>query len=215
MAAAPLAIYGLVVIQSRYVAAAMVLLLLASLAGARVSRARLPAHTILGITAAALIVQAVPIARAVIQHLTGEVVTLARGGTVVNAPWEIPRSLRGLGVRRGDALAIVGTRIDEPDGTIGFANGFPDWARIGGYRVVAVFPDALDYWTASEDGHARADQQLRAIGVKAIITPTIFRGGTRRWHPVGNGHFAHLLDESGGGADTPAGSTRAPPGAPR
>ncbi len=92
------------------------------------------------------------------------------------APAQVAAGLRAMGVRGGDAVAVIGT-------------AFPDyWARLARVRVVAEVPDEAvrAFWTAPPGAQRRTLRALASAGVRAIVTEDVPPGHVPRgWRRVG------------------------------
>jgi hypothetical protein len=81
------------------------------------------------------------------------------GATTAHAQWQVAESLRLMGLRPGDRVAVVGS---------GF-NAY--WARLARAKIVAEIPrDAVaDFWAADEQGRGRAVAALAATGARIVV----------------------------------------------
>ena len=91
---------------------------------------------------------------------------------------KVVSELRGLGIRQGDRLAIVGPGF----GTIG-GPGFESYdIRAAGARIVAEIEDDQGFWRMKPEELEKLEGRLQAIGVRAIVaTDAPARGEASNW----------------------------------
>jgi hypothetical protein len=94
-------------------------------------------------------------------------------------------SLRNLGVRSGDRLAVVGFPFN------------PLYAHYAGMRLVAAIPATDDVWNMRAEEWKAVGERLTEIGVKAVVTTNRpHNSATANWHDVnvsGPERFSILL----------------------
>ena len=166
---ATLAIYSLVLVEPRYVAASIAVLwvtLFAAIPWARINAARG-----LGVTVvlAIAIVSCVSLAR----EEAPDLAECLRPSEHVQ--WVVAKNLQKMGLASGDRVAVLGhTTIADY------------WARLAGLQIVADVPlEAVgSYGEATPEKRSQISARLAALGVKAMVSaerPLVPSG----WRPVG------------------------------
>jgi len=171
---APVLVYPVVWVEGRYLAAAVVLVLFVPFAAA-VRSAPLEPRVATAAALAALLTLVVPPAAATLADV-------ARDPGLRGAPPAVAveaAAVRALGLRPGDAVAVVGNFYDV------------GWARLARVRVVAT----LDADRAS-DYDPRLAPALASTGARLVVSD---RGPLRAiapddWIPLGGRLHAHRLD---------------------
>jgi 4-amino-4-deoxy-L-arabinose transferase-like glycosyltransferase len=103
---------------------------------------------------------------------------------------EVAERLHGLGVERGDHLAIMGDGFDEEV-----------WARLNGVEIVAEVPRTLAtgdsttaFWSSDSEVEQTVLNALKAAGAKAVVAQTPAGKLPEGWVPLGNsGHVVLFL----------------------
>jgi hypothetical protein len=195
-AAGAFGMYGLVYVESRYVAPFLILLwgsLLASLdlPGDRLHRRLLNGAAILTIAVLALNL-AMPSERSLRRHLAPAQAT--SGGVwydvgISGPAAQLPaaRGLSELGLRPGDPVAFVGYSY------------YSYWARLAGLRIVAEIPSSETHWFWQADPEARRGivSTLFSAGPRAIVVEADSRfPPPEGWHRLQNTAYYVLLAES-------------------
>jgi hypothetical protein len=175
---AALALYALVLVEPRYVAVGLTvtcLTLFAAVLCSRFNPARVGVAVVLAIsctTGVALVKDGVTNLAVCLQP--------AR-----NVQWEVAQDLLKMGLAPGNQVAFLGhTTVADY------------WAHLAGLRVTADIPleDMQSYWLASPEKRTQIASQLRAHGIKALVT-----GGTplvpANWRSIGDtGYYMQVLD---------------------
>jgi hypothetical protein len=177
-AMAALALYGLVLVEPRYVAAALAITCVALFAAVLWSSAnslrRVGVSVVLAITATSWIALA-----------KDGVTNLAMCMHSENHfQWQVAQGVLKMGLTPGDQVAVLGhtTSADY-------------WAHLAGLQVTADVPlEALqDYWLASPEKQEEIVSRLRARGIKALVVaqppPT-----RTAWRNIGEtGYYVQML----------------------
>jgi hypothetical protein len=175
---AMLALYGLVLVEPRYVAVAMAIIWIALFSALPwrqiILTPRLGIATVLAIgitTGAALVREVGPNLAACLrptQHIQ----------------WMVTNQLKQMDLAPGDRVAVLGhTTVADY------------WAHMAGLRIVADVPlEAVQsYWMASPERRVQISSSLSALGVKAMVSasrPLVAAG----WQPLGNtGYYVQIL----------------------
>ncbi len=177
LALAGLAMYGLSLVQGRYVAVFFMLICAVWLGavggpiGLRASRVRT------AIALAVTVALGVSLARS-----TAQVVSAYPSFPV---QWQVAEDLKRLGVPKGAKVARIGGVYSA------------DWARLAGLTVVAEVPRDLaeSFWSSSDQDQAEVIGVFRSLGVKAIVAAPpaqASRAGTE-WRSLANGTFYALV----------------------
>jgi hypothetical protein len=185
MIAWPIAVFGMyscVHIEERFVAAFIVLLGLAVF-GVLLCRVDPEAGRVAAITVACSLLLQVAL---LYSYGAGKRVwheVIGHG----QQPWylAVAEQLRQIGIHPGDRLALVGQ--DPPEYGV----------RLAGARIVAMFPDADSYWKAGAPDLARAQEQLRKAGIKALLATKSDAIGADAagWTAISDsGYMVRLLD---------------------
>ena len=105
-----------------------------------------------------------------------------------NQHWEDAVFVLRSGVRAGDSIAVIG------DGMFAY------WARLARVRVVAEIPSAAstEFWATPPDGKRRVLEKLRGAGAVALVASGVpAGGGAEHWRVHDNGRVSVLsLGES-------------------
>jgi hypothetical protein len=184
--AAGLFVYALILVQPRYIAPFTVLVFLGAFPYILVQR---PLSKFNAIATLATAVSVFGISAMFIAlHLAKPIpALLGHGGENYRAS----QSLIDMGVRPGEAVAIVGSGWDAMV-----------WARLARVRIIAQIPpeDANDFWRISDPQRkAEVYDAFARAGAKAIVTEeTPPSTGFTEWQGVGNTRYhVHFLDPSG------------------
>jgi hypothetical protein len=161
--AAGLALYALVLVEGRYVAAFIVVLTMAALAGmlphetARVAPRLLPSLAVA--LAVALLLPSIDLTYDESSHVLRALAGRDdRNETAISA-----MSMRKLGLRPGDAVGRIGT-------------GFYDyWARLARVRIIAEVPDSDvgQFWAADSATQQEVLQAFARAGAKAVVAQSV------------------------------------------
>jgi hypothetical protein len=181
-----LLLYAIVLVEPRYLAAAIVVLWLSVLASIRLPR----------LDASPRVVNGVAMAVAIALGLTITTLTAENVAMVLSRPqhveWQVAQSLRQRGFLPGDTVAVLGQEQKADY-----------WARLAGVRVVAELPDyALDnFWRASAERQAFIFEAFAGTGAKILVThfkpPAAHSEG---WQDLGDtGYYALRLSYSAPG----------------
>ncbi|MGH9941200.1 MAG: ArnT family glycosyltransferase [Pyrinomonadaceae bacterium] len=174
-ALATLALYALVLVEPRYVSAAVVLLWLGLYSGVRLPAgegARHVAGSVAVVAAAALLV--------VVGLNTFKMQDEDAAGRDQS---EVVEELRRVGVQPGDKVAVL-----YPGDSVGSRSRMTAWARLARARIVAEIPprDSADFWAADEPTRARVIESLAGTGAKVIITEDLPPGvAPEGWQRLG------------------------------
>jgi hypothetical protein len=97
--------------------------------------------------------------------------------------WQYARAMRRLGVSPGDAIGVIG-------------DGFTAarWARLARVRIIAELPDEGQFWNASPGERARLLALFEKTGAKAVFTDSApaWSAGTG-WHTLGGRNWAAFV----------------------
>ena len=175
---AMLALYGLVLVEPRYVAVAMAIFwiaLFSALPWRQINvTPRLGIATVLaiGITTGGALVREVGPSLAACLRPTQHI------------QWMVTNQLKQMDLAPGDRVAVLGhTTVADY------------WAHMAGLSIVADVPlEAVQsYWMASPERRVQISSSLSAIGIKAIVSasrPLVAAG----WQPLGNtGYYVQIL----------------------
>jgi hypothetical protein len=103
--------------------------------------------------------------------------------------WLVAQRLGQMNVQLGDHVAVLGhTTVADY------------WAHLAGLRIVADVPleAVTSYWTAGPEKRVAISSRLGGLGIKVLVTdlrPVVMEG----WVPLGNtGYYAQILPTSNG-----------------
>jgi len=161
---AALAMYGVVLVQPRYVGPSLVVLWIGLFAGLA------PDVYHLGTRAAAAATLALLIVLLPAGETRSELQELRQ--TQVNENLLLAQQLARNGVHPGDRVAVVG----EPY--------LCYWARLAKVRIDAEVPNAQELWHAPEPAQRDAIASLKAIGIRAVIATDAPENAPPCWQPV-------------------------------
>jgi len=100
---------------------------------------------------------------------------------------DIAIEIRGMGLKPGDAVAILGRKYD-----VGYDHEF--WARLARVKIVGQVPVADEYLGQSTGDQEHVQRLLSGIGAKALVFhPKQDRPPGPDWHPLGFGYFVLSL----------------------
>jgi hypothetical protein len=149
---APLILYTLVDIQSRYLGAYIVLFWLALLPEIRLPANRRSRAMAAAVTLLILLTPALGLARVSARDLLHR--------RVGDADWETATGLAAMGIRAGDPVGCVGLSLDNA------------WARLARVSVIAEIPTdrEAEYWGASPTVRAAVLRAFSRTGARAVVT---------------------------------------------
>jgi hypothetical protein len=199
-AAANLAMFGLVLVQTRYVGAFVTLLWLGLFSGIRIPSGQKAERWARTVVLFMLVCALVPLARYA-------AATARRGlkeewlfGNPPEGPvyWQVGEALKQAGLREGDWIA---TFCDSYTGY---------WARLARVRIMAESKDPDQFWRASPDAQAKAMEAMRAMGIKAVVAKREPSWPPAPgWQPVGHtDYFIHDLMTPGTDRESSSSSVR-------
>jgi len=201
---AAIAMFSLIRIEARFVAAFVTLAWLAVVAGLAGS---LPAE-FRRAREAILVAAAVGLLLPGITALAAGVIRTPKPSGRVHAQWKIAQDLHRAGIRPGDRIAVVGWGLGAY------------WARLAGVRIVAEIcaerprpprlcdggPDGIrEFWAASPAGRERAYDVFRKAGATAVVATSLSEAElvavepvpTDGWHAISiPGYFVRPLQGS-------------------
>lgn len=158
---AAFAMYALVTVENRYVGAFFVLFWLAIYGGVM---ARVDRPVAVAVLATVLCAEMIPF-MAHLAMIGGRAATSLVHRS--RPPYQAAAlGLIGLGLQKGDRLAVVGYAHDCY------------YARYARLRVAAQIPDAKEFWQLSAPELQTVEKRLASIGVKAVIAPNRPSGDT-------------------------------------
>lgn len=161
--AAGLALYALVLVEGRYVAAFIVVLTLAAITGMLPhDPQRAETRLLPGIAAALAIALMLPSLDLTYDE-SGHVLRAFAGRDDRNETAISARSMRRLGLHPGDEVGRIGT-------------GFYDyWARLARVRIIAEVPDSDvgQFWAADSATQAEVLQTFARAGAKAVVAQSV------------------------------------------
>lgn len=175
---AMLALYSLVLVESRYVAVAMATVWISLFAALPWGKINVVPNLGLAVVLAIAITSSGSLIREEVPNMA------ACMRPPAHAQWIAAKQLRSLNLQLGDDLAVLGHT------TIG-----DYWAHLAGFRIVADVPleEVQAYWKATPEKRLEISSVLASVGVKAIVsatTPQISDG----WQPLGNsGYYVCIL----------------------
>ena len=202
---AALALYGLVLVEGRYIAPFVLLVL-----GGLLSEARLPPgegyrKTMAAASVVMLFFVVLSIGLFNVEGLLKITGLDASAPAVANAVPADATSAAGQ-VEAARALQELGVRPGEEISFVGYAFG-AYFARLAGVRVTRQVPDAAaaEFWRA--DGRrVRALLQDLLDGPRAVVTDWTPTGpSASRWRPLGESPYHVYVDETLGSPASPAG----------
>jgi hypothetical protein len=174
---ASVALYLMVRMEARYIAGALVLLVLGALCAARLTGAAAASTRLRRAAAIVFLFQLLPLAPDVYDDLRAEVRAVRRPEEFGHSSWRAATALAAAGVRPGDRVAVIGV-LDV------------GWARLARVQVSArlVMQDAVvEFWALPEAARAAIVDQLFATGATLIVTRDIppTAQADPRWRPLG------------------------------
>jgi 4-amino-4-deoxy-L-arabinose transferase-like glycosyltransferase len=187
---ATLALYSLVLVEPRYTAVWITIILLSLFAA--VDWPQLESARSTG--AAVILAIAVTSGVAVLKGGVDSVADCLRKQPHVQ--FEIGQSLLGMGLKPGDQVAFIGHTIVPYY-----------WAHLSGLRVTGDVQaeDLYSYWTAPQQKRNEIAERFQANGIKALVMsgPPLVQDG---WRPIdGTGYYVQFIaSESSGNAESSA-----------
>jgi len=154
-----LSAYALVLVLDRYIAASMVLLFVALLAGIRLPRDSMHESVAKYVTAAV----ALSVFLTVAVHGAENAYTILTVGPEPSAKDQVRTAvgLRDMGLPAGGKVAVIG---------YGLVN---HWARLGHFRIVAEAPapgpNLREFWASSAQARNLAYESLKGTGAQAVV----------------------------------------------
>ncbi|MHB8217294.1 MAG: hypothetical protein ACYDDS_14565 [Candidatus Sulfotelmatobacter sp.] len=149
--------YSLVLVRTRYIGPFLVLLLFAVLAGIRLKSGQLNLLS-KPVTTAMMATMLLSVGVRLVENAY---TTLTVGPYSQMEQVEAAEGLRGMGLRGGDRVAVIG------DGMTNF------WARLGRFKIVSEVysPDRGDreFWASSTERQESAYQCLERTGARAVV----------------------------------------------
>lgn len=182
-AVAAMSMYALVWVETRYVAAFIVLLWAGLLSGLSLPESEESRRILAGVTLAAVILLGSAAAGSTAYKLK-------RWQTQSDSNyWEVADGLKRMGIRPRDKVACIGY-----DKQIR-----PYWARLGRLMVVAQIPteEVPDFWAAKPAVQSRVMEALARTGAKVAVAEAIPRSqltSALEWRRIGKtDHYASML----------------------
>jgi len=160
---AGLALYALVLVEGRYVAAFIVVLTLAALAGMLTHETAGATPRLLPSIAVALAIALLSPSLDLAYDESSHVLRALVGRDDRNETAISARSMRKLGLRPGDEVGRIGT-------------GFYDyWARLARVRIIAEVPDSDvgQFWAADSATQQEVLQTFARAGAKAVVAQSV------------------------------------------
>lgn len=176
--AAMLALYALVLVETRYVAVAMAVVWISLFAALPWQKINGVPRLGLAVVLAIVITTGATLIREDAQNL------MACVSPPAHTQWMAAVQLRKLNLRLGDHVAVLGHTT------------FADyWAHLGGFTIDADIPlEAVQsYWGTTPERRAEISSTLRGLGIKAMVSPTppLIPDG---WQPLGDtGYYVSIL----------------------
>jgi len=159
-AASGIALYCLVVIEPRYIAAHFCLLWIVALSGARVpvssTSQRLIAGTVFAVAITTCLAEGSQISRA----LSGS--DYVRRRVATPACWRVVATLESSGIKPGDRLAVIGDWL-VPSEEAAYV------ARLARTQIIAE-ARSDEFWSADASARSRVMAAFGRAGLKAILT---------------------------------------------
>lgn len=191
-AIAALGMYALVHVESRFIAAFVVLIWMGVACAVRLSDSPESYRLLTSVSIAMLTIMVITIGFATVPKAYATTRDVLKGlDASAHEHWQVADGLSRLGVQPGDKVAILG------QGTPKFG---AYWARLARARIIAeVHSRDVDYfWAADPIAKAHVINSLVYTGAKAIVTDGIpNRISTDGWQRIGNtSHFVYLLSVS-------------------
>lgn len=187
-AVSALCLYSLVLVEGRYVAPFLPVLMLSTFFGARLREFQRTGK----IATAVTIVIAVMLMIRFIPGVSSAVADLPNWHHPKSHPyWEVASELRKMGLRAGDTVASVS-----------YANvNNVKWARLARVRIIAevhhsiYYPEKNDFWKAEPSVQKQVIQAFAKLGVKIIVSDEEPLGpGTDAWKRIGDtSYFVYFL----------------------
>ena len=177
-------LYGMVLVEGRYVGA-FILLFWADILG----NVRLPNAPINGLWLGVLTSVAAfgLLANIILFNLDGFTrlnpplkSNLSAAATPAAKPLAVAQSLQELGVKQGDKVGVIGYAYDS------------FWARLARVRIVAEMleADADEFWRGDEALRQSVLQAFANTGVEAVVAEYVpDSAGLRNWHQVENSNY--------------------------
>jgi hypothetical protein len=178
-ASGALALYGLVYVESRYVAVFFVLIWTSLFAGLRFAKSE-AARTFAGhVVMAVVMVLCIGIAWIAARSAFRAVATQPF------VSWQVAEGLHRDGIERGDRVASIGYSLSAY------------WAHLDGVRIVAEVPMAARelYWSASPQVQSEVLADFAKAGAKVVVADSSPRRGAQRgWREIGQtGYWVYKL----------------------
>jgi hypothetical protein len=165
---APAVLYALVVVQTRYLGASVVLFCLALLPAIRLPAHKASKAMVVLATGLILLIPAYGLARTATRDIG------RRNASRVD--WNTAAGLWALGIHGGDRVGCIGLSWDI------------DWARLARVSVVAHVPSQRvgEYWGASPAVRTAVLGAFAKVGVRAVVTgQRPAPGAANGWHRLG------------------------------
>jgi len=179
-AVAAMSLYGMVLVEWRYIGAYVAILWLGLYTGVRLPDSHNSSSLLTGVIVSVVLVtlfstfplEALDDVRAIVHG--------QRGSNDVNI--RVARGLQELGIQPGDKVASIGRT--------GLASR---WARVARVHIVAEITqkDAPDYWQAEATTKAQVREMLASRGIEAIVTHSPLKNRPdddpdAHWQPIGD-----------------------------
>jgi len=188
---AALAMFGLVHVESRYIASFVVLLWVALFSGIAIPDSRIFRKVMLCVFSAVIIVLGIQCAKGTARDL----ITIAQHP--VDVQWQVAEGLHVLGIQPGDKVASIGYSFGAY------------WARLARVSIVAEIPADIDspgtilspvsdniFWESSCDVQSRVVEKFAQTGVKAIIGEVHQHLPSKRWIRVGqSAYYTYMIPQ--------------------
>jgi hypothetical protein len=181
-------LYSLVLVEGRYVAPFLPVLLLSTFFGARLREFQRTGKIATAVTVAIALMLMIRF----IPGIFSSVADLRNWRNPKSHPyWEVASELRKMGLRAGDKVASVS-----------YANvNNVKWARLARVRIIAEVyhsiydPEKNDFWKAEPSVQKQVIQAFANLGVRVIVADEEPRGpGTDGWQRIGDtSYFAYFL----------------------
>ncbi|MBP7936419.1 MAG: hypothetical protein KA354_17400 [Phycisphaerae bacterium] len=168
---AAMAMYGLVVVETRYLGGFVMLLWGGLFVVISLRDSCLPRSLVRVVCVLALVVLGIGLGwRSVVPFKSALGDLRGDGGAIAHSQWHVAQGLQAMGLRPGDRVAHVGSSIAW----------YSYWARLAQARIIAEVRPRDSYWLAGDSVRSRINGAFAKAGASAIVTRR-FRSSESPW----------------------------------
>jgi hypothetical protein len=181
---AAIGIYSLVYLESRYIGAFVVVLLMGIACAVRLPDSQESRRIMTCVTTAMVLVILSTVIASSVLAASLALRDRIRQDSLSQRYWQVANSLNRIGLQSGDRVAVIGSL--EPA---------MHSARLGRFQIVAHLPDTNNFWASDALVKSQVINAFANTGAKVIVAafqPSY--ASTRGWQRIGNtGLMVHVL----------------------